>query len=273
MKTYDISKLKDNLTAEIGRMATSAAKPVSLLILLGTESPDAEYYADSLVKKGKKLGIPAKIERYSGKAGFDSVIKKIDRDPSVSAIALSPYPADLDFRHVSSGMPLNKDADCSGYRLAGSLFWGFTDIAPATAKSVFLIASEFFGGDMSGKHAVICGRSVRVGKPLVPLLLSINATVTICHSKTADIASLTKAADCVICAIGRPGFFKRGHFSPGQLVIDVGINKTETGFTGDVDTGDIEDSDITLTPVKNGVGTLTSLLIYKNLLDLLHLQE
>ncbi|MCD6579245.1 bifunctional 5,10-methylenetetrahydrofolate dehydrogenase/5,10-methenyltetrahydrofolate cyclohydrolase [bacterium] len=274
MEKYNVKPLLKKVKSDIAEKVSTLEKTLSLALLLGKEGPDAIYYADSLIKKGTKLGFKVELIHYNSKNEwmelFNSKLEKF-----TGILPLAPYPEYISGKELEM-VPFEKDVDASNILHLGHLFAGLkTEFAPATALSAFYIAKDHFHNELKGKDIVIVGRSLRVGKPLIPLFLSENATVTICHSKTVDLPQKIKRADIVICAIGRGNFFKSSMFRTGQLIVDVGINRIENGFSGDVDMNDLEESrlDVMVTPVPGGVGSLTSYLLYKNLLYLNDLQK
>lgn len=269
IEKYNVKPLLKEVKSEILQEVSGLDKKLSLALLLGSEESDALYYAKSLIKKGTKLGFNVELIRYNSRIEwfdlFNSKLKEFD-----GILHLAPFHPELTDADLRT-IPLEKDVDATNILHLGNLFAGIVpDFAPATALSALYIAKEHFNGDLKGKDVVIVGRSLRVGKPLIPLFLSHHATVTVCHSRTVALPEKIKRAEIVICAIGKGNFFKKDMFKNGQLVIDVGINKVDDGFSGDVDMQDLESSDLDLiiTPVPGGVGSLTTYLLFKNLIYL-----
>jgi methylenetetrahydrofolate dehydrogenase (NADP+)/methenyltetrahydrofolate cyclohydrolase len=157
-----------------------------------------------------------------------------------------------------------KDVDGFHPLNAGRLFIGEPFLVPATPSGVLVMLDEY-GVALEGAEAVVVGRSEIVGKPMAALLLGRNATVTICHSRTADLASHTRRADVLVAAVGRPGLITKEMVKPGAAVIDVGVNRTEEGLVGDVDPAVFEVAGL-MTPVPGGVGPMTIAMLLRNTL-------
>jgi methylenetetrahydrofolate dehydrogenase (NADP+)/methenyltetrahydrofolate cyclohydrolase len=268
MKIYKTKSLGKILREKIIQKRLQYENEIKLAIFLGEKGGDAEYYAESLIKKAVQFHIKAKIFNYTNSSQFLTLLDSDEIKLSDGILALAPYPNDLKSEYLQK-IPAEKDVDCINTNNFGKLFAGSSLLAPATAESVLVIAKKYFEGKLEGKNIVIVGRSVRVGKPLVPLFLSENCTVTICHSRTLELSQITKTADIVVCAIGKADFFGPSYFRDDQFIIDVGINKLGNKIVGDVNTDLLKDIDCSITPVPGGVGTITSYIIYKNLLYLL----
>lgn len=271
MKTIKVKPIVRKLEAKIsGIVQRNDVKGIA--VLLGKEDPDAVYYGDSIIKKAGKLNIPARFFKYSNKDEFRELINGDSLDDYGGILALSPYPDGMSEKELEAIAP-QKDVDCITSSLVGKLMLGSSSVAPATAAAVVTICRERFGKTLEGKEVVITGRSNRVGKPLVPLFLGENATVKICHSRTKELPRVVSKAHIAVLAIGRAEFFDRKYFSEGQTVIDVGINKKEDGFCGDANRGDLTDMTGHITKVPGGVGSVTTVMIFVNLLKLQGLWE
>ena len=190
----------------------------------------------------------------------------LDTDPAVAGVIVQqPLPACLPLRAVIDALDPRKDIDGIHPLNAGLLALGYEGYLPATAHaSVELLKRS--GIVLEGKHAVVVGRSNIIGKPVAQLLLREHATVTTCHSRTADLPAVLRSADVVVVAIGRPAFVTGDMLKEGAVVVDVGINVTEAGLVGDVDFESAIDVAAAITPVPGGVGPLTNAILLAHLM-------
>ncbi len=203
----------------------------------------------------------------STNAEVEEVVKSLADDENVDGILVQlPLPKHLDERKILSLIPDTKDVDGFSPNNLGLLSIGTPRTVSCTPLGVMeLIKST--GIDLKGKNAVVIGRSNTVGKPMAMLLLNENCTVTVCHSKTDNIAFYTKNADIVVVAVGRPEFLKKDMVKDGALVIDVGINRVDGKLVGDVDFDAVSEVAGYITPVPGGVGPMTiSMLLYNTLM-------
>ncbi|MEE1237415.1 MAG: bifunctional methylenetetrahydrofolate dehydrogenase/methenyltetrahydrofolate cyclohydrolase FolD [Turicibacter sp.] len=194
-------------------------------------------------------------------------IKKLNEDLTVHGILVQlPLPKHIDEQKVIDTISVKKDVDGFHPYQVGALVSGLPCLKPCTPSGVIELLKAY-NIDMAGRHAVIVGRSHIVGKPLIQLLLDQNATVTVCHSRTQNLAEFTKSADILIVAIGRAHFITADMVKEGAVVIDVGINRLETGkLVGDVLYDDIFEKASYITPVPGGVGPMTITMLLKNTL-------
>ena len=194
-------------------------------------------------------------------------IKKLNEDLTVHGILVQlPLPKHIDEQKVIDTISVNKDVDGFHPYQVGALVSGLPCLKPCTPSGVIELL-KVYNIEMTGRHAVIVGRSHIVGKPLIQLLLDENATVTVCHSRTQNLAEFTKSADILIVAIGRAHFITADMVKEGAVVIDVGINRLETGkLVGDVLYDDIFEKASYITPVPGGVGPMTITMLLKNTL-------
>ncbi len=257
-------------------ISTLEIKPKLVVIILG-EDPAAMYYVGNLEKRGNKIGISVTTEKLALETTQEELKKLIfslNRDDSVSGIMIQkPLPAHIDEDEIV--MSMNPDKDVDGFHPVnmGNLVLDRPGFLPSTPASVLEIL-RFYDIETSGKNVVILGRSNIVGKPLANLMLrkneTGNATVTICHSRTAQLAKVTEQADILVAAIGRARFVSADMIKDGAIVIDVGINQIEEDgkikYVGDVDFDDCVTKASNMTPVPGGVGSVTTALLLKNVL-------
>ena len=196
-----------------------------------------------------------------------SLIKRLNEDSGVNGILVQlPLPDGFDEKKVICAIDPKKDVDAFGYENVGRILTGDYDFLPCTPAGVMELLRRS-GIEVRGKDCVVVGRSNIVGKPMAALLLHENGTVTVCHSKTADLPSHTRRADILVAALGRPGFIKADMIKDGAVLIDVGINRREDGtLTGDVDFDGCFEKASAITPVPGGVGPMTITMLLKNTL-------
>jgi methylenetetrahydrofolate dehydrogenase (NADP+)/methenyltetrahydrofolate cyclohydrolase len=198
-------------------------------------------------------------------AVVEAEIERLNADPSVHGILVQlPLPAHIDAVRVLQRIAVEKDVDGFNWRNLGALLDGHAALAPCTPSGSMLLL-ERSGVPISGRHAVVLGRSSIVGKPAALMLLERNATVTICHSRTVDLAAITRQADILVCAIGKPRMVTADMVKPGAAVIDIGINRLADGkLCGDVDFEAVRERAGWITPVPGGVGPMTVAIVIAN---------
>jgi methylenetetrahydrofolate dehydrogenase (NADP+) / methenyltetrahydrofolate cyclohydrolase len=256
-----------------------------LVILLIGNDPAAEYYVQNLEKKGYKVGIEVVTKILDVSIDQQSLLEKIDalnNDAQVNAIMLQkPLPSHLDESEIVMKIDPNKDVDAFHPLNMGNLVLDKQGFIPATPAAVLELL-KFNEIKTNGKHIVIVGRSDIVGKPLANLLLrkseTGNATVTVCHSRTKNLAFHTKQADILIAAIGKPLFIKTNMVRDDAIVIDVGVNQIEDAekgyrYVGDVDYLGCFEKVSAITPVPGGIGTITTAMLLNNVLLALKMQN
>ena len=236
--------------------------PSLALVRVGDDGASVSY-ENMLVKKAGEHNISVKQFHLNSQIDEEDFFEEIDKatmDEDVDGfIIFQPLPPQIDTNLLKKFLSPQKDIDCVSERACAEVYVSKDPkFAPATAQSVVEIL-DFYNVDVAGKHVVIVGRSEVVGKPLSMLLLNRNATVTIAHSRTRDLSDLTKRADVVILATGRPKAYDAEYFSAGQVVIDVGTNVDDDGnLVGDVDFEAVEPIVEAITPVPRGVGSVTT---------------
>lgn len=231
-----------------------------VIISIGTDSA-SQVYIQNKKTYGELLGVRVTVHAISEQSSQEeiiSIIEKYNNDERVHGIIVqSPIPSHLSFDSIVSHVSPGKDVD--------GLTPG-THYIPATARGIESLL-RYYQIDVSGKHAVVLGRSKLVGLPTVHMLLRNNATVTVCHSKTSGIPHITKQADILVVAIGKPQYVSREYVSKGQVVIDVGIHRSTAGLVGDVDFHDVKDLVSAITPVPGGVGPMTVYSLFENCIE------
>jgi len=239
---------------------------IGLVTVLVGDDPASDVYIRLKHKAAVAAGIDAtdlRLPEETTESELLAKVEELDADPQVDAILVQlPLPKQIDEAKVIRALAPAKDVDGFHPINAGQLYLGEPTLVPATPRGVMAMLAEH-DVELSGVHAVVIGRSAIVGKPMAHLLLQQNATVTICHSRTKDLARHTLEADVLVAAVGVPGMVTPDMVKPGGVVIDVGINRTDDGIVGDVDPG-AADVAGHLTPVPGGVGPMTIACLLEN---------
>jgi methylenetetrahydrofolate dehydrogenase (NADP+)/methenyltetrahydrofolate cyclohydrolase len=243
-------------------------QPALAAISVGID-PAANTYLQRLVRGGKAIGIAVRevsLHRDATEATVFAELDRASRDPKVHGVLLlTPLPGKLDEGHVVDHIAPNKDVEGLNPYNVGLLLDGRPRFVPSTAEAIVELL-KFHEIRLSGSDVVVVGRSTVVGRPAAALLLNEDATVTVAHKQTADVAALTRRAAVVVVAVGRAGFLTADMISQGATVIDAGINVTPAGVAGDVDADSIASVAGALSPVPGGVGTVTTALLLRNVL-------
>lgn len=243
---------------------TAAGRTPRLAVVTATADEASTWYVRSIENAAAKVGIACDVLRTSTAGGVTATLTQLADDPEVhGVIAATPLPDGAGLAELAMAIPVDKDVDGASPESLGRLAAGLPAFAPATAEAVLALL-DHYRVELRGRHAVVVGRSVVVGKPAAHLLLDRHATVTICHSRTADLPAITRQADVLVAAAGRAGLIGPGHVSPGTTVIDVGTNATaDGGLAGDVDPA-VARVAAALTPVPGGVGPVTTALLLRH---------
>ncbi len=264
------AKIRAEARQEVEKNYLKKGKPAPCLACVIVEGDSAsEIYVRNKQKACDECGMTSKVVRLKNdvsKNTLKKTITELNADPSISGILLQlPLPAQLDEVEATNWIDPKKDVDCLTYHNLGALFSARGALAPCTATGVMeILKSENI--EVAGKKAVVVGRSLLVGKSVANLLEQANATVTVCHSKTRELYKETKTADILVVAIGKSRYITKEYIKKGAVVIDVGINRTESGLTGDVDFENVKELTSHITPVPGGVGPLTVACLMKNTL-------
>jgi methylenetetrahydrofolate dehydrogenase (NADP+) / methenyltetrahydrofolate cyclohydrolase len=259
-------ELRAGVAARAAELAAGGCQP-RLAVVTANDDGGSAAYVRSLANAAARDGIACDVSRTTTVAGITAMLAQLADDPEVHGIiAATPLPAGASLAGLAAAIPLAKDVDGASPESLGRLAAGLPAFAPATAEAVLRLL-DHYRVELRGRHAVVVGRSVVVGKPAAHLLLDRHATVTICHSRTADLAAFTRQADVLVAAAGRAGLIGPGHVSPGTTVIDVGTNVTpDGGLAGDVDPA-VAGVAAALTPVPGGVGPVTTALLLSHVVQ------
>jgi len=238
-----------------------------LVIVQAGEDPASTIYVRNKVKSAESVGMNAEVIKLSGtvkEAELLELVKKLNEDSSVNGFIVQvPLPGHINVTKIIDAINPEKDADGFTSQNMGKLFLGMAaGLLPATPSGIMKML-DFYKVPLEGKHAVIVGRSNIVGKPIALMLLNRNATVTICHSKTKDLAKHTLSADILIAAVGKPGLITADMVKEGAYIIDVGTTKSGDKFVGDVDFENVIKK-ANCSPVPGGVGPMTRALLLNN---------
>lgn len=260
-------KIKDELKKQCEELKSEYLLVPKLAIVLVGENPASLVYVSSKEKACAAVGIQSVVVRLKETVSEECIIsevEKLSRDQTVNAVMVQlPLPKGINERNVLNSIPPEKDADGLTALSAGKMFDGEFSLLPCTPSGIIQLLKRN-NIELCGKHAVIVGRSNLVGKPLSVLLLRENCTVTVCHSKTQDLSKFTSTADILIVAIGKPNFIVGNMIKQGAVVIDVGINRTDSGLLGDVDFNTAKEVASYITPVPGGVGPMTVTMLLSN---------
>jgi methylenetetrahydrofolate dehydrogenase (NADP+)/methenyltetrahydrofolate cyclohydrolase len=270
----DGNALSAKLRADVMRRATALkARGITpgLAVLLVGDNPASQVYVRNKVKACAEAGLHSVLERYDADMSEAALLARIDalnKDPSIHGILVQlPVPKHIDANKVIEAIAPEKDVDGFHIASAGALMVGQPGFVPCTPYGCMKML-ESIGYDLRGKHAVVIGRSNIVGKPMAMLLLQKNATVTICHSGTADLKAMTLQADVIVAAVGKVNVLTADMVKPGAVVIDVGMNRNAEGkLSGDVDYAGVREVASHITPVPGGVGPMTITMLLVNTLE------
>ena len=258
-------------TAErVRRLKQERGLVPGLAVILVGEDPASQIYVRNKERACAEAGILSRTLRLPGDTAQAQLLKLIgdlNEDPAVHGILVQlPLPGHLNEAEALAAIRPEKDVDGFHIRNAGALFTGAPGVVACTPKGAMALLKRT-GVPLSGKEAVVVGRSNIVGKPMAMLLLNANCTVTVCHSRTADLAACTRRADILVAAVGKPRFITGDMVKEGAMVIDVGINRVDGRVVGDVDFDSVKEKTSWLTPVPGGVGPMTIAMLLENTLE------
>lgn len=261
--------LRQDLTKRMAALKEKGRVPTLAIILAGESKPSA-MYASFMEKVAASYGISVRLCKQGNDATEEelkALIRELNGDKAVTGILMMmPLPKGIDADAVVECIDPDKDIDGLTTTSLGRLAAGKDGLVACTPRAVMAILSHY-GIPLKGKHAVVIGRSTVVGKPVSLLLLASHATVTICHSHTENLKEMTKKADILVAAVGKPACVTADMVRPGAVVIDVGINRVNGKTTGDVDYDAVKDVAGAITPVPGGVGSVTTTMVIEALIQ------
>ncbi|MBZ0177821.1 MAG: bifunctional methylenetetrahydrofolate dehydrogenase/methenyltetrahydrofolate cyclohydrolase FolD [Melioribacteraceae bacterium] len=270
----DGKALSSQLRADIARRAQALkaqGKVPGLAVILVGDNPASQVYVRNKVKACEDVGIRSVLERHDAtmtEAELLARIHALNIDPAIHGILVQlPLPPQIDSHKVIEAISPTKDVDGFHVASAGALMVGEPGFKACTPYGCMKMLESIGMRDLRGRHAVVIGRSNIVGKPMAMMLLAANATVTICHSGTKDLAAMTRQADIVVAAVGKRHVLTADMVKPGAVVIDVGMNRDDAGkLCGDVDFDGVKEVAGWITPVPGGVGPMTITMLLMNTL-------
>lgn len=266
-----VSALNDTIKSDVASLVLRGVAPTLAILRVG-EKPDDLAYERGAMKRAETVGVNVRQIALPETVTQESLLAEIARinaDATIhGCLMLRPLPKHIDDRHAREALLPEKDVDgITDGSLAGVFTGTKRGFPPCTAQACMEILS-YYGIDPAGKSAVVIGRSLVIGKPVAMMLLQKHATVTICHTKTVDMPSVTRRAEILIVAAGRAGVVGAEYVVEGQTVLDVGINFNQEGkMTGDVDFASVEPVVGAITPVPGGVGTVTTSVLMAHVVE------
>ena len=263
-------RVREEIKREVEELKGAGQGIPGLAVVLVGDDPASRVYVGQKEKACGEVGFRSLLYRLPEETTQEELmdlVEELNGNVEVHGILVQlPLPGHMDSEAVLEAISPAKDVDGFHPVNMGHLVMGLPCTEPCTPKGIMYLL-ESYGIEMEGKKAVVLGRSNIVGKPIAHMLLSRNATVTICHSRTPDIGSYTREADIVIAAVGRPRFLTSEMVKEGAVIVDVGINRLEDGLVGDVDFEGVKDKAAWITPVPGGVGPMTIAMLLLNTME------
>ena len=262
---------RESIAAHTKDLIAKGITPGLAVVLVG-DNPASQVYVRNKVKACEAVGFHSVLEKYDASMTEAELLARVDalnKDPSIHGILVQlPLPKHIDDHQVIEAISPLKDVDGFHVASAGALMVGEVGFKACTPYGCMKMLESIGMKDLRGKHAVVIGRSNIVGKPMAMMLLAANATVTVCHSGTADLAAMTRQADIVVAAVGKIDVLTADMVKPGAVVIDVGMNRNAEGkLCGDVDFAGVKEVAGYITPVPGGVGPMTITMLLQNTLE------
>lgn len=260
----------EQLREKVEELHKQGIKPKLVMMRVGDKADDLAYQRSALSRM-EKVNILSEVQEFSNDVTEEVFLRQLEEnnenDEVHGILIFLPLPKHLDLKKVKACISPEKDIDAISPVNIARLMNAENCFVPCTPKAVMELLS-YYNIPLQGKHVIVIGRSMVVGKPVSMLLLNENATVTMTHSKTTNLHELTKSADIIVCALGKSKFLTEEYVSPHSIVIDVGINVDETGaLTGDADTEQILPIIKAITPVPRGVGSVTTVMLAKQVIE------
>ncbi|MBI2599036.1 bifunctional 5,10-methylenetetrahydrofolate dehydrogenase/5,10-methenyltetrahydrofolate cyclohydrolase [Candidatus Curtissbacteria bacterium] len=270
-KLLDGKIVRDKIAQDLKSKIENLQAPPRLVIIQVGDNPESNTYIAQKIKFGEKIGANVKYLKLPGDVTEKTLnfqLSTFNSEKSINGIIVQlPIPENLDKDKIIESINPAKDVDgLHSVNFKKLMENDPTGFVPATTKGVLTLL-DHYKINPAGKHVVVVGRSSLVGKPTALAFLNLDATVTVCHSKTQNMERLTKTADIIISAVGKPGLITKNHISPGQTIIDVGTTVVDGKLKGDVTAGEVEKIVDWISPVPGGVGPMTVASLFQNLLQ------
>ena len=264
------AQIRTEVTQRVAAIKAQGITPGLAVILVG-DNPASQVYVRNKVKACSDCGMHSVLEKYDATMSEAALLERVhalNADPAIHGILVQlPLPAHIDAQKVIETISPAKDVDGFHIASAGALMTGMPGFWPCTPYGCMKML-ESIGYKLRGKHAVVIGRSNIVGKPMALMLLAQDATVTICHSRTPDLAAITRQADVIVAAVGKRNVLTADMVKPGAVVLDVGMNRNDEGqLCGDVDFDSVKQVAGWITPVPGGVGPMTITMLLVNTIE------
>ncbi|MET0083923.1 MAG: bifunctional methylenetetrahydrofolate dehydrogenase/methenyltetrahydrofolate cyclohydrolase FolD [Sedimenticola sp.] len=271
------SDIRQDIKAQVGQMVAEGQRPPGLVVILVGEDPASQVYVRNKQRSCEEVGFLSELKRLPAETSQEELLDLIDelngRDEVDGILVQLPLPEQIDEEEVIERILPTKDVDGFHPYNFGRMALRMPTLRPCTPKGVMTML-ERTGQDLEGLDAIIIGQSNIVGRPAALELLAARCTITVCHSRTKDLADKVRQADVVVAGVGRPNFVQGDWIKPGALVIDVGINRLEDGtLCGDVDFEAAKENAAWITPVPGGVGPMTIATLLENTLQARKLHE
>lgn len=269
-----VENIKKNITERVAEAREKGISPALAIVRVGND-PASEFYFNAKLKRAAEFGIETRaitLEEEASKEDVYTYVDKLSADPAIHGVMVeAPVPGHLDYKEIVNRIPWEKDVDGATFQNLGRLMSGQKCLVAATPLAVmeYLKYIEL----EQGSQVAVINRTITVGRPLSQLLLNSSYTPVVCHSKTKNIREICRNSDVVVVAAGKASFLTKDFVSESSVIIDVGINSVNGKMVGDADRDALTDYVKVLTPVPGGVGSLTSLLIFENLLDAIDYQN
>lgn len=262
--------IKNDLKKKIEEITSTGKRKPHLSIVMVGNNEASQIYVRNKIKACDYIGMDASLKLFDDSITTKELkeeVNKLNNDESIDGIIVQlPLPKHIDEHLIIDTIKAEKDVDGFGVLNKGLLFCGMEGFKPATPYGIIKLL-EYYNIELEGLNAVVIGRSNIVGKPMSILLLNKNCTVTVCHSRTKNIGEITAKADLIVVAIGKAKFLKEDMVKPGAIIVDVGMNRLESGLCGDVDFETVSQKASYITPVPGGVGPLTIAMLLSNTFD------
>ncbi len=264
-------QVRSEVAQRAAALTAKGSKPGLAVVLVG-DNPASQVYVRNKVKACEDAGLLSRLEKYDASMSEADLLARVhalNNDPSIHGILVQlPLPKHIDDHKVIAAISPAKDVDGFAIESAGALMVGEPGFKACTPYGCMKMLESIGMKDLKGKHAVVIGRSNIVGKPMAMMLLQANATVTVCHSGTADLGAMTRQADVIVAAVGKRNVLTADMVKPGAVVIDVGMNRNDEGkLCGDVDFDGVKEVAGWITPVPGGVGPMTITMLLVNTLE------